>query len=63
MGEDTLEDNFTESFGKEEGGRTRSPAMNCEGERERERESFGWRNNRMRKKKKKGVTRPNWYSK
>jgi hypothetical protein len=38
MGEDTLEDNFTESFGKEEGGRTRSPAMNCEGERERERE-------------------------
>jgi hypothetical protein len=56
MGEDTLEDNFTESFGKEEGRKTRSPAMNCEGERERERESFGWRNNRMRKKKKKGVT-------
>jgi hypothetical protein len=35
MGEDTLEDNFTESFRKEEGRRRRSPMVTCEGERER----------------------------
>jgi hypothetical protein len=34
MGEDTLEDNFMESFRKEEGRRRRSPMVTCEGERE-----------------------------
>jgi hypothetical protein len=58
MGEDTLEDNFMESFRKEEGRRRRSPMVTCEGERER----FCWGENRMRRKKK-GAGRPNQYSK
>jgi hypothetical protein len=56
MGKDTLEDNFTKSFGKE-GRRKRFLAVTCEGERE----SFSWGKNRMRKKKEPG--RPNRYSK
>jgi hypothetical protein len=38
MEEHTLEDTLTESFGKEEGRRKRSPPVSCEGERER----FDW---------------------
>jgi hypothetical protein len=43
MGEDALEDNFTEGFGKEEGQRRKSSAATCEGERERERALVGRR--------------------
>jgi hypothetical protein len=42
MGKDTLEDNFTKSFGKE-GRRKRFLAVTCEGGRERERASVGGR--------------------
>jgi hypothetical protein len=48
MEEHTLEDTFTESFGKEEGWRNRSAMVTCEG---KERASIDWGKNRMRKKK------------
>jgi hypothetical protein len=59
MGEDTLEESITESFGMEEGRRRRSLAAPCEGEGERERKSFGWVKKRMRERRTKEPRRSN----
>jgi hypothetical protein len=63
MGEDTLEESITESFGMEEGRRRRLPAAPCEGEGEgeRERKSFGWVKKIMRERRRKEPRRSNRY--